>query len=420
MKNSGVKKLLLFVLLFPLHLLAQDIAGVWSGTIYNDSTQKFYTYQMVISDDNGKLSGYSYTVYDIDGKPEVGMRDLKIKRKGNTFTVTDYNLIYHNYSEAPPKGIHKVSVLTVDVKDTLMTLKGEWHSNRTKKFSPLSGIIEVQKKYDYKPLEIFKKLEDLKLDQALSFTPKPAVKEGSSAADIAAQKKASKEAEEKRKKEEKIIATAEKEAEQKKEKEAKLIADAEKKAAKEAEEKKKKEEKLIAAAEKAAEQKKEKEAKLIADAEKKAAKEAEEKRVKEEKLIAAKKKESPEMAVVAPPANEVEKRKIVKTQEVFFKSDSLTITLYDNGEVDGDVVTVLMNGEIFMPKVALTTQPKRKTIYISGSAHDSINLVMFAENLGSIPPNTGLLVVNDGEDIYEVRFSADLSTNAAILLRRRK
>jgi hypothetical protein len=33
---------------------------------------------------------------------------------------------------------------------------------------------------------------------------------------------------------------------------------------------------------------------------------------------------------------------------------------------------------------------------------------MYAENLGSIAPNTGLLVVKDGSNQYEVRFSGDL------------
>ena len=126
------------------------------------------------------------------------------------------------------------------------------------------------------------------------------------------------------------------------------------------------------------------------------------------------------MAVVKPPAQEVRNRKIVNTQEVFFKSDSLILTLYDNGYVDGDIVTVLLNGEIFMPNVALSTKPVRKTIYIDKGTPDSLQLVMFAENLGSIPPNTGILVVNDGNDVYEVRFSADLQTNSAILLRRKK
>jgi hypothetical protein len=45
---------------------------------------------------------------------------------------------------------------------------------------------------------------------------------------------------------------------------------------------------------------------------------------------------------------------------------------------------------------------------------------MYAENLGSIPPNTGLLVVRDGEAVYDVRFRADLQSNAAIILRRKR
>ena len=61
----------------------------------------------------------------------------------------------------------------------------------------------------------------------------------------------------------------------------------------------------------------------------------------------------------------------------------------------------------------------KKTIYISEKS-DSLELVLFADNLGTIPPNTGLLTVRDGDDIYQVRFSADLQKNASIILRRRK
>jgi hypothetical protein len=51
---------------------------------------------------------------------------------------------------------------------------------------------------------------------------------------------------------------------------------------------------------------------------------------------------------------------------------------------------------------------------------DSVQLVLFAENLGTIPPNTGLLTVRDGDEIYQVRFSADLQKNASITFRRKK
>ena len=120
------------------------------------------------------------------------------------------------------------------------------------------------------------------------------------------------------------------------------------------------------------------------------------------------------------PAADVDKRRTETVQSVFYKTDSLLLTLYDNGEVDGDTVSVLMNGKIIMPMVWLSTRAVRKTIYITKETPDSIQLIMYAENLGSIPPNTGLLVVHDGEDIYEIRFSGDLQKNAAIIFRRKK
>jgi hypothetical protein len=80
---------------------------------------------------------------------------------------------------------------------------------------------------------------------------------------------------------------------------------------------------------------------------------------------------------------------------------------------------VFMNGENIVSKQKLKESATKKTIYIPVNT-DSLQLVLFAENLGTIPPNTGLLTIRDGDDIYQVRFSADLQTNASIILRRKK
>ena len=115
----------------------------------------------------------------------------------------------------------------------------------------------------------------------------------------------------------------------------------------------------------------------------------------------------------------VGQRKTVAPQIVEFKSDSLELKLYDNGEIDGDTVSVLLNGELLLAKQGLKAAAIKKTIYIQPGS-DEITLVLYAENLGKYPPNTGLLVVHDGEDVYQVRFSADLQQNAAVVLRRKK
>src|SRR5204863_8572011 len=74
-------------------------------------------------------------------------------------------------------------------------------------------------------------------------------------------------------------------------------------------------------------------------------------------------------------AAEIDKRVTKSDQSFYFESDSLLLTLYDNGEVDGDTVTVLMNGKVIFSKVGLTEKANSKTIYLTPNV-DSVNLVM--------------------------------------------
>ncbi len=115
----------------------------------------------------------------------------------------------------------------------------------------------------------------------------------------------------------------------------------------------------------------------------------------------------------------VKDRTTVLQQTVSFTTDSLQLSLYDNGEVDGDTVSVLMNGQLILEKQGLSTTAIKKTIYIPSNI-DRVELVMYAESLGSIPPNTGLLVIKDGKSLYEIRFSGDLQKNASIVFNRKK
>ncbi len=115
----------------------------------------------------------------------------------------------------------------------------------------------------------------------------------------------------------------------------------------------------------------------------------------------------------------IKERKSEFSQVVNFKSDSLELSLYDNGEIDGDTVTVLLNGEIILAKQCLKASAIKKTIYITpGNAE--FTMLLYAENLGKYPPNTGMLVVHDGDDVYNVRFSADFQKNAGVVFRRKK
>jgi len=64
------------------------------------------------------------------------------------------------------------------------------------------------------------------------------------------------------------------------------------------------------------------------------------------------------------PAAEIAKRTTVVQQRVNFTSDSLQLSLYDNGEVDGDTVSVVMNGQLIFSSQGLSTSAAKKNIYI--------------------------------------------------------
>ena len=116
----------------------------------------------------------------------------------------------------------------------------------------------------------------------------------------------------------------------------------------------------------------------------------------------------------------IEPRRTEKIRDLFFNSDSLVISIFDNGTVDGDTISLLLNGNIIANKVGLTSRAFRTTIPATALTGDSLQLVMYAESLGSIPPNTGLLIIEDGTARHEIRFEGDLQKSSAIILRRTK
>ncbi len=108
-----------------------------------------------------------------------------------------------------------------------------------------------------------------------------------------------------------------------------------------------------------------------------------------------------------------EKRKadILKTIEI--ENASFKVDLYDNGEVDGDSVSLFYNGKLILSHKRLSEKPITLTLDAT-TDHDINELTMYAENLGEIPPNTALMVITDGDKRYEARISSDLKNSGTI------
>lgn len=112
-------------------------------------------------------------------------------------------------------------------------------------------------------------------------------------------------------------------------------------------------------------------------------------------------------------------RETVVANEIEVEADSVRISLYDNGEIDGDIISIFHNKNLILYAQKLTHKSIR--INLKLDTLKSVNeLAMFAENLGLIPPNTALMVIEDGVNRFELRISSNLEKNATVRIKRKK
>ncbi|MFT3946643.1 MAG: hypothetical protein QM763_06680 [Agriterribacter sp.] len=102
---------------------------------------------------------------------------------------------------------------------------------------------------------------------------------------------------------------------------------------------------------------------------------------------------------------------LIATYKVF--SPEIKIMLFDNGEIDKDIVSVYHNGNKIMDKKTLGTEPVIYTITATADKRMH-ELILVAENLGDIPPNTAFMRIVSGDDQYELFAKTNLEENAAI------
>ena len=108
---------------------------------------------------------------------------------------------------------------------------------------------------------------------------------------------------------------------------------------------------------------------------------------------------------------------VIKVIEV--SAASIKVEIYDNGQIDGDVVSIFLNEKQLISSKMLTAQPITIQIKVEEN-EDVYDLIMYAESLGSIPPNTALMVVTTPTQRYEINISSNEQTSGAIRFKIKK
>lgn len=112
------------------------------------------------------------------------------------------------------------------------------------------------------------------------------------------------------------------------------------------------------------------------------------------------------------PGFEPRRKDILKT--IAIEQPTFRVDFYDNGEIDGDSITVFYNGKIVLLHKMLTTKAISLTLALDENIKENV-ITMYADNLGTIPPNTALMIVTDGDKRYEVRITSDTEKSGSVV-----
>jgi antitoxin component YwqK of YwqJK toxin-antitoxin module len=114
--------------------------------------------------------------------------------------------------------------------------------------------------------------------------------------------------------------------------------------------------------------------------------------------------------------NPLKERDNVLFETIYTSEQEITIDFYDNGEIDGDTISIYDNGALRASGQGLSTQPV--TIKLSFDDNTSQHeVVMVAENLGTIPPNSALMIIQAGSERYTVHLTSTENKNAMVLIK---
>lgn len=106
-------------------------------------------------------------------------------------------------------------------------------------------------------------------------------------------------------------------------------------------------------------------------------------------------------------------RKNELVREIKVDTGTVQLAFYDNATIDGDTISVFLDKRTVLSNQRLTAKPILLEIRITLQQREH-EVVMVAENLGEIPPNTALMIVTAGKKRYQLYLTSTETKNALV------
>ncbi|MGB1205182.1 MAG: WD40 repeat domain-containing protein [Chitinophagales bacterium] len=105
-------------------------------------------------------------------------------------------------------------------------------------------------------------------------------------------------------------------------------------------------------------------------------------------------------------------RRVRAGKRVVVASEDIEIAVWDKEVVDGDTISIFLNGEWLLKEYALKKKKKKLKIKINKNADNYF--ILYAHNEGSRPPNTAALTIYDGIRHSQMALSSDMKKCDAV------
>jgi hypothetical protein len=107
-------------------------------------------------------------------------------------------------------------------------------------------------------------------------------------------------------------------------------------------------------------------------------------------------------------------RKVRKGRNIEVTSDEITIQVFDKNDVDGDSIALYYGDSLIVEHLAITHKKVSFTIHVDKTKPRQI--VLYAENMGTTPPNTACVIIKDGRNETEVVLQSDYKYCDSVML----
>lgn len=110
-------------------------------------------------------------------------------------------------------------------------------------------------------------------------------------------------------------------------------------------------------------------------------------------------------------------RKVTQQKGIVVDSDDITIAVWDYAAIDNDTISLNFNGQWLLQEYGLVKQKKYIKVHLDKQDN---YILLYAHNLGSIPPNTLTMSINDGKAETVTRLESNLNTCGYVRVTRRE